>query len=93
MNRLRACCVAHEPVGCWVRPRKCTRRVVLDAEEHVNAPEQDSVNVQEVDGENALGLGGEELPPGRSGSSGCWWQTGAEQDGAHSAGGQAVSQA
>ena len=27
MSRLRACWVTHGPVGCWVRPSRCTRRV------------------------------------------------------------------
>jgi hypothetical protein len=27
MSRLRACCAVHDPVGCAVTPRMCTRRV------------------------------------------------------------------
>jgi hypothetical protein len=37
---------------------------VFDAEEHVDALEQNGVEVQEVDGENAVGLIEEELAPG-----------------------------
>ena len=41
--------------------------VVLDHHEHVEAAQEDGVDVGEVDREDRLGLGGEELSPGRSG--------------------------
>jgi hypothetical protein len=44
---------------------------VLDADEHVDPLQQDGVDVREIDGEDASGLGGEELSPGRSAASGC----------------------
>jgi hypothetical protein len=42
---------------------------VLDHDEEVEAPEEDGVDVGEVDGEDRVGLGGEELSPGWAGAS------------------------
>jgi hypothetical protein len=39
--------------------------------ERVEAAEEDGVDVGEVDGEDRVGLRGEELCPGRPGSAGC----------------------
>ena len=44
---------------------------VLDHDEHIEAAQEDGVDVGEVDGEDRLGLRGQELSPGRSFSSGC----------------------
>ncbi len=44
----------------------------LDDEQHVVAAEQDGVDGEEVGGHDGVGLGAEELDPGRSGSPGCW---------------------
>jgi hypothetical protein len=44
--------------------------VVLDHEEDVEAAQEDGVDVGEVDGEDGVGLGGQELAPGRPGPSG-----------------------
>ena len=43
---------------------------VLDHDQHIEAAQEDGVDVGEVDGEDGLGLGGEELSPG---GSGAWW--------------------
>ena len=43
---------------------------VLDRDEDVEAAEEDGVDVGEVDREDGLGLGGQELSPGRPSSSG-----------------------
>jgi hypothetical protein len=41
---------------------------VLDHDQDVEAAEEDGVDVGEVDREDRVGLGGEELAPGRSGA-------------------------
>jgi hypothetical protein len=43
---------------------------VLDHDEDVEAAQEDGVDVGEVDGEDGVGLRGEELSPGRTGPSG-----------------------
>src|SRR5450759_2052888 len=53
----------------------------FDDEQHVVAPQEDRVDVEEVRGHNALGLGGEELGPGWALSPGCRWETVAAQHG------------
>jgi hypothetical protein len=42
---------------------------VFDHEEDVEAAQEDGVDVGEVDGEDGVGLGGQELSPGRPGPS------------------------
>ncbi len=49
--------------------------------------------MQEIDGKDASGLGGEELSPTRSAASRCGWQAGVDQDSAHRRGAQAVAEA
>src|ERR1035441_5370968 len=53
----------------------------LDDEQHVVVPQEDRVDVEEVRGHNALGLGGEELGPRWALSPGCRWETVAAQHG------------
>jgi hypothetical protein len=53
----------------------------FDDEQHVVAPKEDRVDVEEVGGHNALGLGGEELGPRWALSPGCRWETVAAQHG------------
>jgi hypothetical protein len=53
----------------------------FDDDQHVVAPKEDRVDVEEVGGHNALGLGGEELGPGWALSPGCRWETVATQHG------------
>ena len=66
MSRLRACWAVQAPVGCAVTPRMCTRPGLdLHHEQHVQAPQQHGIDVQEVAGQDAGRLGGQELPPGR----------------------------
>jgi len=43
---------------------------VLDHHEHIEAAQEDGVDVGEVDREDRLGLRGQELSPGRSGPRG-----------------------
>jgi hypothetical protein len=52
----------------------------LDHEQHVVAAEQHSVDVEDVDGNDALGLGGEELAPSGALTSGSRWETVPTQD-------------
>ena len=48
-------------------PARCTRAAaVLDHHEHIEAAQEDRVDVGEVDREDRVGLGGEELSPGRA---------------------------
>ncbi len=44
---------------------------VLDDEERVEPVQGDRIQLEQVAGEDAMGLRPEELRPGRSGSSGC----------------------
>src|ERR1035437_9509685 len=53
----------------------------FDDEQHVVAPQEDRVDVEEVRGHNALGLGGEELGPRWALSPGCRWETVVAQHG------------
>src|ERR1035441_9192900 len=53
----------------------------FDDEQHVVAPQEDRVDVEEVRGHSALGLGGEELGPRWALSPGCRWETVAAQHG------------
>ncbi len=43
----------------------------LDHEQHMQALEQDGVDVEEVAGQDSLGLRGQELPPSQPGAAGC----------------------
>jgi hypothetical protein len=54
--------------------------VVLDYDEDVEAAQKDCVDVGEVDGEDGVGLRGEELSPGRAGPSGRGIESGFLQD-------------
>ena len=47
-----------------------TATLVLDHDEDVEAAQEDGVDVGEVDREDRMGLRGQELSPGRPGSSG-----------------------
>src|ERR1035441_5171565 len=51
----------------------------LDDEQHVVAPHDDRVDVEEVRGHNAFRLGREELGPGRAHSARGWWEDVASQ--------------
>jgi len=53
---------------------------VLDHDEDVEAAEEDGVDVCEVDGEDCVGLGGQELSPGRAGPLRGGVETGVFQD-------------
>src|ERR1035441_4908185 len=55
--------------------------VHLDDEQHVVAPEEHRVDMEEVGGHDTLRLGGEELGPVRTLSPGCRWETVAAQHG------------
>ena len=57
------------PCSGWVRAdpgQVCSAGTVLDRDQDVDPPERDGVYVQKVHGEDGLGLGGEELAPGRT---------------------------
>src|SRR5664280_67882 len=63
--KLRATWVIQGLFGLAVTPRDVHHASLeLDHEQHVVAPEKDRVDVEEVGGHDALGLGGEELAPG-----------------------------
>ncbi len=53
---------------------------MLDDDQCVDAPQQHGVHVDEVDGEDAARLGGQELPPGRAGAAGRGADPGAMKD-------------
>jgi hypothetical protein len=59
---------------------------VLDDDQGVDAPEQHGVDVDKVDRENAAGLRGQELPPGRASAAGCGVDPGIMQDLPHRGG-------
>jgi hypothetical protein len=53
---------------------------VLDDDEDVEAAQEHGVDVGEVDGEDGVGLRGQELSPGRSGPPGRGIEAGVLQD-------------
>jgi hypothetical protein len=65
----------------------------LYCEQHVQALEKHGVNVQEVTGEDAVCLGGQELPPGQRRPSRCWPEVGGGQDPADGSLSHSVAQA
>jgi hypothetical protein len=72
----------------------CTRRVAIPRQEqHVDTGQPDRVDVQKVAGEDALGLGGKKLGPGRPGPRRRRIHPGLGQDGLHGAGRHLVTQA
>jgi hypothetical protein len=54
--------------------------VVFDHEQDVEAAQEDGVDVGEVDGEDGVGLCGQELSPGRTGPAGRGIESGVLQD-------------
>jgi hypothetical protein len=63
---LRACWAVQAPVGWTVTPRMCTvPGLDFHHEQHVHALEQHGIDVQEVAGQDAGCLSGQELPPSR----------------------------
>ena len=67
-----------------VTPRTCTTRPCTEGDEQwVEASKEDRVDVEEVGGHDALGLGGEELSPRWALSSGSRWKTMAASHGRH----------
>jgi len=86
-DREVACLLGDPSTG---RVRRDSRRVhaagaVFDEEQDVESAEQDRVDAEEVAGEHAAGLGGEELTPGRTVSTRCGLQMGCEEDAADGA--------
>src|ERR1700756_5408834 len=60
ISKLRAACVVHAPSGCAVMPGEpggCRAH----HDQRVDAPQQHGVHVDEVDSDDAAGLGGQEL--------------------------------
>ena len=81
LDRGRALAQVHQEVaGCLRGPRAVGVRgdagqvspagAVLDHDQRVDAPQQHGVHVDEVGGDDAAGLGGQELLPGRAGAAG-----------------------
>jgi hypothetical protein len=65
----------------------------VDEEQHVDPFEEDGVDGEEVAGQDAAGLGGEELLPGWAGAVGPWVDAGAVQDVPSGAGRDLVAEA
>jgi hypothetical protein len=93
MSRLRACWVTQSPVG-WAGDsgEVHTAAAVLDNHEDVEAAQEDRVDVGEVDGEDCVGLRGEELAPGRACPSGRGIEPGVLQDRPDGGGGDGVAE-
>ena len=66
---------------------------VLDRDQRVNPLQHHGVHGHEVHGQDGLGLGGEELAPGRARPAGCGIDPGLVQDLPHGAGGETVAEA
>jgi hypothetical protein len=71
IRKLRAACVACAPSGFAVMPAS-TAGAVLDDDQRVHAPKEHSVHMDEIDRENAAGLHGQELLPGRARAARRW---------------------
>jgi hypothetical protein len=81
IRKLRAACVVHAPSGCAVTPAQVgPAGAVLDDDQRVDAAEQHGVHVDEVGGEDAAGLRGQELRPGRARAAGRGIDPGVVQD-------------
>jgi len=59
---------------------------MLDDDQGVEAPQEHSVHVDEIDRENAAGLRGQEMLPGRAAAAGCGIDPGGMQDLPHRGG-------
>ena len=93
IRRLRAACVVHAPSGLAVMPaRWSTAGAVLDDDQRVDAPQQHGVHVDEVDGDDAAGLRGQELLPGRARAAGRGIDPGVVQDLPDRGGGDLVAE-
>ena len=77
--------------GGGVRPAGTTG-AVLDHDEQVEAAEEDGVDVGEVDREDHVGLGGEELSPGRAGPLRGGDDAGVPEDFSHGGAGDVVAE-
>ncbi|HET9258471.1 MAG TPA: hypothetical protein VFO16_25205 [Pseudonocardiaceae bacterium] len=67
MNRLRTAWMVHGPGRVRAHPQQmCPTGAVLDRDQDVDPPEHDGVYVREVHGQDGVGLGSEELAPGRT---------------------------
>src|SRR4029450_12506752 len=87
MSGLRACWVTHAPVGLAVTPSRWTRRLATSTtKQHVQALEQHGVDAEEVARQHALGLRGQELPPGQTRAPRRWVHPGAFEQPPHGAG-------
>ncbi len=94
--------VHQEVAGCLGRPRAVRIRgdagemdaagAVLDDDQDIEATEQHGVHVNEVDREDAVGLGGQELPPGRTRPPRCGTEPGIMQDLPHRRAGDGVAE-
>ena len=67
-------------------------RAVLDNDQRVHAPQEHGVHVDKIDGEDAAGLGGQELLPRRAGAAGCGADPGVMQDLPHRGGSDLVAE-
>jgi hypothetical protein len=77
---LRAAWVVHAPeLACDVGQVDAAY-AVLDDDHGVQTPEQHGVHVDEIGGEDAAGLDGQELLPRRAGAAGCGADPGIVQD-------------
>ena len=94
MSRLRACWVTQAPGGVGGDAGEVhAATVVLDHEQDVEAAQEDGVDVGEVDGEDRVSLGGQELAPARSGPLGCGVDARGLQDLPYGGGGHLVAEA
>jgi hypothetical protein len=65
---------------------------VLDDNERVDAPQEHGVHLDEIDCDDAAGLGGQELLPGRTRAAGRWVDPGGMQDLPHRRAGDRVAE-
>ena len=93
IRKLRAACVVHAPSGVRGDAGQVSPAgAVLDHDQRVDAPQQHGVHVDEVDGDDAAGLRGQELLPGRAGAAGRGIDPGIMQDLPDRGGGDRVAE-
>ena len=91
---MRACWVTQAPVGWAVIPAVYAATAVLVHHQDVDTAQEDRVDdVGEVDGEDRVGLRGEELSPGRAGASRGGVEAGGLEDRPDGGGGDPVAEA
>src|ERR1039457_4381899 len=93
IRKFRAACVVHAAVRvCGNAGQVNLAGVVLDDDQRVDAPQENGIDMHEIGGDDAAGLGCQELLPGRAGAAGRGIDPGVMQDLPYRGGGDLVAE-